>query len=425
LLFCTCAGTAAAHEVQDAVADFVTEHGRLEMVLSLGIEPIIAGIDLENVTDTNDADGTEDVDALRALPPDALEPRLREALPRLIAGMALRANGTPLDVKLRRVTIPPVGNIELPRESTLYLESALPPQATTLEVTWPAAFGSLILRQMQVESAYTGYLAGESSGPIPIDSGSAQGVLGRLGGFVLIGLNALSANSGALAGVALALFFFAAPISGVIRQGAVFLPAAGIAFAAGYFGLAPLPAFWIGSLCLATLPVLALWTMVSNQVTFWRLAAVAAAGLLHGLGLMQFAGDSGLLAADGIVVPFGVFIGAALGVCAVIALAALLTALARAKEHGAVAARVAQLVYAGLVLGLIVSGLVFDTPHFVNTTGVTAPVVFWPLAVIAMQCLTFCFAADRPDAYRRIVAVPLSLGLALWGVYALAFATLV
>ena len=168
--------SAQAHEVRPAVGDIFTEGGQVVLDLRLSIEPILAGADLEGVDDTNATDQAGEIDALRALAPEVLSARVYAAVTDFVTALEVQTNGTtPLALTLETVATEEVGNIELPRETSLRLVGELPTDTQTISLSWPARYGTLILRQQGVEEPYTGYLSGSSTGPITIAGGDAQG----------------------------------------------------------------------------------------------------------------------------------------------------------------------------------------------------------------------------------------------------------
>jgi hypothetical protein len=73
------------------------------------------------------------------------------------------------------VTIPEVGDVELPRSSALIVTGPVDGAARGLKIGWPKGSGGVVLRQNGVEDPYTGYLqGGEVTPTIPISGGLAQ-----------------------------------------------------------------------------------------------------------------------------------------------------------------------------------------------------------------------------------------------------------
>ncbi len=118
LLTVTQASPVTAHEVMPAIADFELRDGRLHLDIRANIEGFVAGIDLTAVSDTNTAPQAMDYDALRALPPDALEDRFRAFWPRMAERIFVRADGQDVPVNLDFVNAGEIGDVNLARAST-------------------------------------------------------------------------------------------------------------------------------------------------------------------------------------------------------------------------------------------------------------------------------------------------------------------
>lgn len=166
-----CTPFALAHEVTPTIGDFVVEDGQITLDLRMNVEAFVAGIDLDGMTDTNSSDQSDLYDQLRAMAPDALEPEVRAFAADWVSQLSIDANG-PVTLRLERVAIDPVDNVELPRASFLTFVGPIPKDAKTIVFTWPVGAGDIVLRQQGVASPYTGYLAGgQNSGSIGLSGG--------------------------------------------------------------------------------------------------------------------------------------------------------------------------------------------------------------------------------------------------------------
>lgn len=164
-------GTARAHELRPSVMDVVVNADSVEMVLDVVIEPFVAGIDQSAVFDTNDAPQAARHDALRASTPDVLEATIATEWERIGAGFVVESDGQRVPLELVEASVPEVGDIELPRDTQLVVRGNLPAGTAPVTVGWRAEYGSLIVRQGEGETAYSVLLSnGDISAPLPRDA---------------------------------------------------------------------------------------------------------------------------------------------------------------------------------------------------------------------------------------------------------------
>ncbi|WGW02834.1 HupE/UreJ family protein [Tropicibacter oceani] len=417
LIWLGSANLALAHEVRPAIGDLSTAEGTLTLTLELNAEALLAGVDLEGVSDTNETDGSDDVDALRALPPQDIEQRLRAQSPDLVTAMALRADGAPVDLGLVAVQVPEVGDTDLPRDTRLTFQAALPGGTEAVDMQWPARYGTLILRQVGVEDGYTGYLAGDSSGPIAVQGGDAKGAAATFASYIPVGFDHILPKGLDHILFVLGLFFLSTRLGPLLWQISAFTLAHTVTLALGALGYVNIPGSIVEPIIAASIVYVAVENIVSDKLHKWRPAVIFVFGLLHGLGFASVLGEFGLPEAQFVPALIGFNVGVEIGQLTVIALAFLLVVLAQRTIEGDVDIRTGQIVYAGLALVFVGLGLALNGSGFVETMGAKAPVFFWPLAALSVMCLLSVNFLDRLEAYRRFVAIPASVGIALVGAY--------
>ena len=133
----TTMGALYAHEVTPSVSDLRIEGQEVTLDITLNLESFLAGIDLETLTDTNDAPGADDYDRFRAMENGALESAFHTFWPQMAERIAIKAP-EPLPLTLLSVTVPTVENFEPPRASQITLTATLPAGTPGLSIDWPA-----------------------------------------------------------------------------------------------------------------------------------------------------------------------------------------------------------------------------------------------------------------------------------------------
>ncbi|AZL58959.1 HupE/UreJ family protein [Tabrizicola piscis] len=329
ILSMTLVTPAAAHEVRPAITDVTVGETTVEIILRAPLEPIIAGMDLAGLEDTNLSPLSDRYDALRAEDPVALEAALRAAWPGIAARITLLAGDTRLEPQIASITVPEVGDIDLPRDSELTITATLPDDGTPVQLGWDASFGSVIVRQMGGGAdAYTAILAGgELSAALPREGFATEGALPVFGRFIISGFEHIIPKGLDHILFVLGLFFFSLRMWPLLGQITAFTLAHTITLALASLQIVSIPASIVEPLIAASIVYVAVENIFGGKVGPLRIAVVFGFGLLHGLGFASVLSDVGLPEGRFLVALVGFNIGVELGQLAVIALAFVLLAL--------------------------------------------------------------------------------------------------
>ena len=326
--------TATAHEVRPAVTDVTISDTTLDIILRAPIEPIIAGMNLAGLEDTNLSPLSDRYDALRAEDPAALEAALRAAWPSIAARITLMAGTTRLEPVLAGVTIPEVGDITLPRDSELRITAALPADGSPVQIGWDESFGSVVVRQMGGGAdAYTAILSGgEMSVALPRTGFATEGALPVFGRFIVSGFEHIIPKGLDHILFVLGLFFFSLRMGPLLGQVTAFTLAHTITLALASLKIVSIPAEIVEPLIAASIVYVAVENIFGTRngggrVGLVRIAVVFGFGLLHGLGFASVLSDVGLPEGRFAISLIGFNIGVELGQLAVIATAFVLLAL--------------------------------------------------------------------------------------------------
>ncbi len=412
------AAMASAHEVRPAIGDLEARGGQVEITLTLNGEAVVADVSLDGIDNTDALEATEEVDRLRALEPDALRAELEPRMAEFIQSLNVTASGTPLTLTTTRIEVGEVGNTEVPRDTVLTLSGPVPDGADSLSLTWPAAYGALVLRQQGVDEPYTGYLeGGQSTGDIQIGGGDASTGWRTFATYIPVGFDHILPKGLDHILFVLGLFFLSTRLTPLLWQVTAFTLAHTITLAMAVLGLVSVPASIVEPLIAASIVYVAVENILSDRLSRWRPAIIFGFGLLHGLGFASVLGEFGL--PDGQVIPalIGFNIGVELGQLTVIAIAFILVWLAIRVDRGEADVAPAQGIYGTLAVVFFGLGFAMNTPGFQNVMGAEAMVFFWPLAAVSVLCAVSATRVDQLDAYRRHVAVPASAAIASVGAY--------
>ncbi len=429
LLWFTTLSVAQAHEVLPSIADMRAADGDVTFEIRTSLESFIAGINLTETTDTNESDQAARYDALRALAPDALATEFEVFWPQMAQGITLTADGVALAPQLLRVDVDPIGDVEVLRTSTIAFTAALPEGAETIQMGWAPEFGVLVLRQMDVPARYDGYLeAGALSDEIALAGGGQASNWETFVDYIPVGFDHIVPKGLDHILFVLGLFFLAARFRPLLLQVSLFTVAHTITLALAALGYTKfMDDFFLGTFGIEFIavvePLIALsivYVAVENifmkGISPWRPFVIFIFGLLHGLGFASVLAEFGLPESSFVAALIGFNVGVEVGQLAVIAVMFLCVWQALRIDRGANEVGQGFAVYSVLlIIAIALSAL--------NPAGLAAalenPVWLFavPLAGIFILSIAAIQFRDQQDAYRRLVAVPASLAIAVVGAY--------
>lgn len=315
---------ARAHEVQPGVMDIEIHPQTMDVYIEWMLEAPVAGIDLENLEDTNASDREEEYLRLRALPPAEMEAAFRAAWPGLAEKLTFKAGETALTPEITSITVPEVGNIELSRTSTIALSLALPDGNDPITIGWTKDLGELIVRQRTIEDGYAAFLTpGQMTDPIPREGGIQQNFAQALVSYIGVGFDHIVPQGLDHILFVLGLFFLALRIGPLLWQVTAFTLAHTVTLALGALDIITISPDIVEPLIAASIVYVGIENVFARNLPPWRPVVVFCFGLLHGLGFASVLKDFGLGADNFVAKLIGFNIGVEVGQLAVIAAAFL------------------------------------------------------------------------------------------------------
>jgi hypothetical protein len=311
-----------AHETVPTIADMEVVDGKIVFSMRANVEAFLAGIDLDNITDTDEAEEASDYGALRALEVDEIE----ALLPALIASFneepLLVIGGESVDLNLTAFEMSVMPDLEQPRISTLTLNGAVPSGARDVVVNWPTGRGALVLRQQGVDAPFTGYVdPGSASPAIALAGGGAATSWQTFTSYIPVGFDHILPKGLDHILFVLGLFFLSTQLRPLIWQISAFTLAHTVTLALGALGWVNVPGSIVEPLIAASIVYVAVENVFTSGLSRWRPFVIFGFGLLHGLGFASVLGEFGLPEGQFIPALIAFNIGVELGQLTVIALA--------------------------------------------------------------------------------------------------------
>ncbi len=418
-----------AHEVIPSIGDMRVIDGQVTFDVRANLESFIAGINLTETANTDGSPQAATYDELRALTPETLAADFTAFWPQMAEGITLMADGAALTPVLTGVQVDPVGNIEQVRSSVFSFGATLPEGAETVQMGWGPEFGVLVLRQMDVPAPYDGYLeAGALSDDIPLAGGGQASQWESFVDYIPVGFDHIVPKGLDHILFVLGLFFLAAHFRPLLIQVSLFTVAHTITLALAALGYtAFIDDFFVGTFGIEFIavvePLIALsivYVAIENifmkGISPWRPCVIFIFGLLHGLGFASVLTKFGLPDGTFVAALIGFNVGVEVGQLFVIAVMFLCVWQALRIDRGANEVNQGFALYGVLLIIAIALAAL-------NPLGLAAalenPVWLFaiPLAAVFVLSITSIQFRDQQEAYRRMVAVPSSLAIAVVGAY--------
>ena len=325
---------ASAHEVRPAIATFDPTVTPPTLTWSVNAEALLTGIGAEH-EDTDDAPQKDEYDALRLLPADELEARLRAVLPELTKAPGLRFGDDPASVSVRGIAVPPVGDTDVARDTTITFDVTVPEGATGFSWAWPGERGASVLRVTQPGGAdVEGYFQppGSATEVLPLAGGAERSAWETFKEMVAWGYIHIIPEGLDHILFVLGLFFLSTRWKPLLWQVTAFTIAHSITLAMGLYGVVNISPSIVEPLIALSIAYVGIENVVTKTLHAWRPLLVFAFGLLHGLGFAGILSEVGLPRDNYVSALVGFNVGVELGQLTVIAVAFLLVGWAMKKD---------------------------------------------------------------------------------------------
>ena len=297
-------GQSVAHEIRPAVADLsITSTtaqdqtlGRLAVIIDLNVEMFLADLDASVLSNTDDAQQSEDYDAYRRLSVADLSLQFKKQWPRFAASLIGRAGMEALAFQLEGIEVENDVDVSLPRSSKVSIYASLPDNNSPVEFGWDAKLGPLVLRQQDLtanpDDLYTAYLApGSISAPIPRQGPAVQSTQAIITDYIKNGFIHIVPKGFDHILFVLGLFFYAARWQPLLGQVTLFTLAHSLTLFLATTGYIVVSSTVIEPMIAASIIYIAYENIRRQRMNAIRILVIFVFGLLHGLGFASVLSD--------------------------------------------------------------------------------------------------------------------------------------
>lgn len=310
---------AFAHEIRPAIIDInlyqQAQSSTFKIAIKLNLEALISHIGAEG--DSNESENEALYNSLREMPAEDLALEFLQFENFFVKNIQLSFDKKVYPLTVNNADIPPIGDLDLARDSTLYLEGNIPAGSNALRWKWDPSFGNAALRvntadNPELHSSYL--LEGQTSESIhfntksPNTSKSASQSTSqnskKQGGWVLqwktfknyvqVGFVHIVPKGIDHILFVVGLFLLSASFRPLLIQITSFTLAHSVTLALGIYGIVNISSSIIEPLIAASIIYIAIENIYSNQLSRWRPIIIFMFGLLHGLGFASVLTEIGL-----------------------------------------------------------------------------------------------------------------------------------
>ena len=311
--------SAFAHEVRPSIVDITpTPTGEFELSVKFNMEAYLARIGSEH-DDTQDSPNGDEYERLRQLSPEELASKFKIRLLEFTKMMQLSFDGEPFALTFVRVNVPPIGDVDLARDSFAHFNGIIP--AGVNQVNWQYQLGASVLRFVGENiNTVTQYVAaGDVSEAIAIDAPRQRGAFNSFFDYVEVGFDHIIPKGLDHILFVVGLFLLSARLRPLLWQITSFTVAHTVTLGLGIAGVLSIPANIVEPLIALSIIYVGVENIFMNRLSPWRPAVVFFFGLLHGLGFAGVLKEFGLDQGNFIAGLIGFNVGVELGQLAVIA----------------------------------------------------------------------------------------------------------
>ena len=294
ILFISLATNAQSHEVNPAIADILQKKDGVQLEIRLNIEALLSGIDLSNVSNTDEAKQSAKYDFYRGRSDIDLKSDFSEIWPSLETEIKIKQDNELVALRLKNIIVEGQENFDYPRFSTIVFVASVDPYRP-FTFQWSKAYGDIVLRGPGSENGFTQYLqAGIESSDITIGEQPEHKFSKVFFEYIPVGFTHIIPKGLDHILFVVGIFFLSTKLSALFWQITFFTLAHSVTLAMASLGIVKISPSIVEPLIAASIVYVAVENFYSKTLNLRRSIIVFCFGLLHGLGFASVLVEFGL-----------------------------------------------------------------------------------------------------------------------------------
>ena len=313
ILFISLATNAQSHEVNPAIADILQKQDGVQLEIRLNIEALLSGIDLSNVSNTDEAKQSAKYDFYRGRSDIDLKSDFSEIWPSLKTEIKIKQDNELVALRLKNIIVEGQENFDYPRFSTIVFVASVDPYRP-FSFQWSKVYGDIVLRGQGSVNGFTQYLqAGIESSDITIGEQPEYKFSKVFFEYIPVGFTHIIPKGLDHILFVVGIFFLSTKLSALFWQITFFTLAHSVTLAMASLGIVKISPSIVEPLIAASIVYVAVENFYSKTLNLRRSIIVFCFGLLHGLGFASVLVEFGLPVQQFVPALVGFNIGVELG----------------------------------------------------------------------------------------------------------------
>ena len=313
VLFVCLTSNAHSHEVTPAIAEILKKKDGVQLEIRLNIEALLSGIDLSNVSNTDESKQSAKYDFYRGRSDIDLKSDLSEIWPSLETEIKIKQDNELVALRLKNIIVEGQENFDYPRFSTIVFVASVDPYRP-FSFQWSKAYGDIVLRGPGSENGFTQYLqAGIESSDITIGEQPEYKFSKVFFEYIPVGFTHIIPKGLDHILFVVGIFFLSTKLSALFWQITFFTLAHSVTLAMASLGIVKISPSIVEPLIAASIVYVAVENFYSKTLNLRRSIIVFCFGLLHGLGFASVLVEFGLPVQQFVPALVGFNIGVELG----------------------------------------------------------------------------------------------------------------